>query len=185
LHERRFAGDPNRLRSAARLEWLEPERVINLCLEAFAAQSVLDVGTGTGLFAERFAARGLRVTGIDADPTMVEVARRYVPQATFRHASAEAIPFPDGAFDLVFLGMVLHEADDRLQALNEAHRLARVGAAALEWPYQAEASGPPLAHRLSPEEMADLGRSAGFSAVEMLPLSRLVLYRLVIERKEP
>jgi ribosomal protein L11 methylase PrmA len=68
-----------------RVEFLEVERVIDLCLEAFAARSVLDVGTGTGLFAEGFAARGLKVAGIDANPAMVEAARRYVSQSSGRH----------------------------------------------------------------------------------------------------
>jgi ubiquinone/menaquinone biosynthesis C-methylase UbiE len=180
LHERRFAGNPDRLRSPARLEWLEPERVIDLCLEAFAPKSVLDVGTGTGLFAERFATRGLKVAGIDAEPSMIEAARHYVPGVSFRHASAEVIPYPDHAFDLVFLGMVLHETDDRLQALREARRVARLGAAALEWPYQEGTSGPALAQRLSPPEITELSRSAGFVDVEMLPLSYLVLYRMTV-----
>src|SRR5512139_2313250 len=103
------------LRSPERLALLEIEHVIDLCLTAFPAKSVLDVGTGTGLFAEGFVARGLRVAGIDVSPAMIEAARHLVPQARFRHASAEAVPFGDEAFDLAFMGLVLHEADDRLQ----------------------------------------------------------------------
>jgi len=34
------------------------------------------------------------------------------------------MPFPDGAFDLVFMGLLLHEADDNLAALREAQRVA-------------------------------------------------------------
>jgi SAM-dependent methyltransferase len=167
VHERRFAGGPEMLRPPRRVQFLEVERVIDLCLEAFAARSVLDAGTGTGLFAEGFVARGLKVAGIDANPAMVEAARRYV--------------YPNCAFDLVFLGFVLHEADDRLQALQEARRVARVGVAVLEWPYrEGEHGPPPLAHRLRPEEVTVLAQATGFSQVETPHLTHLVLYRLSI-----
>jgi ubiquinone/menaquinone biosynthesis C-methylase UbiE len=178
MHEKRFPGSPAMLRSPRRVELLEVERVIGLCLEAMPARSVLDVGTGTGLFAEGFAACGLQVAGIDANPAMIEAARRLVPEGRFRHAPAEVVPHPDGAFDLVFMGLVLHETDDPVQALREARRVARLGAAVLEWPYQVEGYGPPLEHRLKPEYLQALALEAGFTQVETLPLKHLVLYRL-------
>jgi ubiquinone/menaquinone biosynthesis C-methylase UbiE len=178
MHERRFPGSPGMLRSAMRVELLEVGRVVDLCLEAFAAESVLDVGTGTGLFAEAFAGRGLEIAGIDANPVMVEAARRLVPEGRFRHAPAEVIPHGTGTFDLVFMGLVLHETDDRRQALGEARRVARLGVAALEWPYEAEAYGPPLAHRLKPEEVETMAQEAGFGRFDRVPLAHTVLYRL-------
>lgn len=178
MHERRFAGSAGMLHSPERLALLEIERVVDLCLEAFPAESVLDVGTGTGLFAKGFAARGLNVAGIDVNPAMIETARRLVPQARFRHAPAEAIPYDDSTFDLAFLGLVLHEADDRLQALREARRVARLGAAVLEWPFRQAEYGPPLAHRLKPDEIVTLAQNVSFSRIETLPLSYLVLYHL-------
>jgi SAM-dependent methyltransferase len=180
MHERRFPGRPEMLRSPLRVELLEVARVVDLCLHAFAAHSVLDVGTGTGLFAEAFAGRGLAVAGIDANPVMVEAARHLVPQGRFRHAPAEVIPHGAGAFDLVFMGLVLHETDDRAQALREARRVARLGVAALEWPYQAEAYGPPLAHRLKPEEVEAMAQEAGFARVDTVSLAHTLLYRLYI-----
>lgn len=108
MHERRFAGSASMLHSPNRLALLEIECVMGLCLEAFPAESVLDVGTGTGLFAKGFAARGLKVAGMDVNPTMVETARRSVPQARFQQAPAAAISHDDGTFDLAFLGLVLH-----------------------------------------------------------------------------
>jgi hypothetical protein len=67
-----------------------------------------------------------------------------------------------------------------LQALREAHRVARQRVVILEWPYQEEEFGPPLAHRLKPEEVAALAYRAGFEKVETLYLDRMVLYRLCI-----
>lgn len=177
-HERRFHGAPQMLRAPGRVEMLEVPRVVALCLAGITVTTVLDVGTGTGLFAEGFSAQGVQVTAIDANPAMLDIARHYVPDAQFELAPAEAIPYPDGAADLVFLGLVLHETDDALQALKEARRVARQRVAVLEWPYGDTEHGPPLAHRLSPERIGELARAAGFQQVEVLPLAYLMLYCL-------
>lgn len=44
---------------------------------ASAAPDVLDVGVGTGIAARQFQAAGCRVLGIDPDPRMAEVARKF------------------------------------------------------------------------------------------------------------
>lgn len=54
MHEKRFSGGLERLRSQERVERLEVPRVIQLCLEGENYTSMLDVGTGSGLFAEGF-----------------------------------------------------------------------------------------------------------------------------------
>jgi ubiquinone/menaquinone biosynthesis C-methylase UbiE len=71
---------------------------------------VLDLGTGTGkaaqLVAERFPSA--EIAGVDLSPAMVEEARRLLPaglagRVRFEVGDASALPFPDGAFDLVVL----------------------------------------------------------------------------------
>jgi ubiquinone/menaquinone biosynthesis C-methylase UbiE len=178
LHEHRFHGNLERLRSPERLARLEVERVVALSLEGLAPGSILDVGTGTGVFAEAFAARGWDVSGIDASPEMIAAVQGFVPQGHFRQALAEEIPFPDGAFDLVFLGVVLHETDDQLKALKEALRVAVQRAVVLEWPYRDEEHGPPLEERLKTETVIKLARQAGFQEAEHIPLRDTDLYRL-------
>ena len=124
MHERRFNREIERLRDPERIARLEVERVVNLALENLKeVQTVLDVGTGSGLFAEQFAAKGLKVTGLDVNPEMLPAAQQYVPSGTFQEGVAEKLPFLDGSFDLVFMGLLLHETDDLLAALREAHRV--------------------------------------------------------------
>ena len=177
-HERRFHGEAGRLRSPERVAVLEVERVVTLSLEGCTAHSVLDVGTGSGLFAEAFARRGLEVTGIDVSAEMLEVAQSYVPKGRFREGVAEQIPYPACSFDLVFMGLVLHETDDRHQALVEARRVARLRVVALEWPHDQGTPGPPLKHRLRPAEVEALAQEAGLSKAIVLRLANTVLYRL-------
>ena len=178
MHEKRFEGDIDRLRAPERMERLEVERVTDLFLESGATGSVLDVGTGTGLFAEAFSRRGLEVTGVDVNPEMLAAARRYVPKGNFREGTAESLPYPEGSFDFVFLGLVLHESDEPLKALKEARRVARQQVGILEWPYQDGAFGPPLAHRLRLDNLANLFQKAGFRKWKITDLSNTIFYRL-------
>jgi SAM-dependent methyltransferase len=68
-------------------------------------EKVLDVGTGTGNLALTAAREGATVTGIDLTPNLLEVARRTSAllglKVDWREGDAEALPFADGAFDVV------------------------------------------------------------------------------------
>ena len=177
MHKRRFNREIERLRDPERIALLEVDRVVNLALENLAGvQSVLDVGTGSGLFAEQFAAKGLQVTGLDVNPDMLLAARQYVPSGLFQEGIAEKIPFPEGSFDLVLMGLLLHETDDIPAALSEAHRVALKRLAILEWPDEEQSYGPPLEHRLSYEIIVSLAKKAGFTEVKYIRLENLSLY---------
>jgi ubiquinone/menaquinone biosynthesis C-methylase UbiE len=180
-HQRRFHGEADRLRSPERIALLEVDRAVTLAIEGLAEPRVLDVGTGTGVFAEAFAARGLIVAGIDANRILLEAARRLVAGVEFREGVAEAIPYGDRTFDLAFLGHVLHDADDPVVALKEARRVCTRRVALLEWPYIQEEHGPPLEHRLKPEAILAMGERAALGRVEHLRLAHMDLYRIAVE----
>lgn len=175
MHERRFSGEQDRLRAPDRLERMEVETVVDLLLDRWKPASVLDVGTGTAVFAEAFVRRGLSVLGIDVNPDMVREASRLVIGARFLVATAEELPFESGSIDLVFFGHVLHEADDPVKSLSEARRVAAKGVALLEWPPIEEEHGPPMEHRLSLEQTDAFARRAGFVRIGRPPLRHMVL----------
>ena len=180
MQEKRFAGDIERLRSPERVERLDVDRVVGLSLEGDLIKSVLDVGTGTGLFAEAFSRRAIAVSGIDTNPEMVIASRSYIPDGNFQEGLAEALPYPDRSFDLVFLGLLLHESDEPLKTLTEAHRVAGKRVCILEWPYREQPFGPPLAHRLDPEVLIGLYHKAGFRKWKVVELTHTTFYRLEI-----
>lgn len=180
MHEKLYNGGIDRLRAPERVARLDVERVVTLCLEAAELKSVLDVGVGSGLFAEAFVQHGLEVAGVDVSPEMIVAAKQFVPKGDFREATAETLPYPNASFDLVFFGLVLHESDEQLKVLQEARRVSRQRICILEWPYQEGEFGPPLAHRLNPTEIADLARQTGLAHLESIPLTHLVLYRLTV-----
>src|SRR5689334_7074917 len=62
---------------------------------------VLDVGTGTGTVAALACSRAAKVTAVDAEPSMIEIARRRASEAETHLAVLPQLPFPDGCFDAV------------------------------------------------------------------------------------
>ncbi len=90
----------------------------------------LDVGTGTGSLALGFAARGLRVIGLDIAPNLLDVARRAAVdrglEAEFLDGAAEATGLADRSFDLVSAGQCWWWFDSD-RAAREAARLLVTG----------------------------------------------------------
>jgi hypothetical protein len=78
------------------------------------------------------------------------------------------------------MGVVLHETDDRLKALQEARRVARLRVVLLEWPYIEEPANPPLADRLPAEDIENWAEQAGFTKIEKIRLTNTVLFKLQV-----
>jgi ubiquinone/menaquinone biosynthesis C-methylase UbiE len=149
---------------------------VELCLEDGTIQSALDVGSGSGIFAEEFNTRSIHVEGVDVNPEMVAACAEILPFIEFKTSAAEDLPYEDNSFDLVFFGMVLHETDNPLKALQEAKRVAAKRVAILEWPYEEQSFGPPLTDRLSKDEIQRLANQAGLIAGTFVRLQNLCLY---------
>jgi ubiquinone/menaquinone biosynthesis C-methylase UbiE len=180
MHERRYAADIERLRSPHRVEMLEVDRVVRFVLAGIDVRSVLDAGTGSGIFAEAFEKQGISVTGLDPHPGMLKIAKEFVRTGNFLEGIIEEIPLPNKASDLVFLGHVLHESDDIVKALAESKRCAKYRVAVLEWPYKQEEDGPPLEHRLKTEDILAAATTIGFSQMETIQLHHMVLFLFTI-----
>jgi putative AdoMet-dependent methyltransferase len=103
--------------------------------QARAGDRVLDIGTGTGELARRFAQhRGCRVVGLDPSQAMLDEARRKAAaggweQVTFQWAEAPFldIPYPDGSFDAVASTQAFHHLHERRKpaAVREMARVLR------------------------------------------------------------
>ena len=71
-----------------------------------AGETVLDVGTGTGVAAVTAARAGARVTALDLTPELLEHARENARVANcegivWTEGDAEQLPYPDASFDVV------------------------------------------------------------------------------------
>jgi len=97
--------------------------------------SVLEIGCGSGIDALQFVRHGARYTGIDLTPAAVDLTSRALDVFGFSGeshvADAEALPFEDASFDLVYSHGVLHHTPDTQRAVDEVRRVLRPGGRAI------------------------------------------------------
>ena len=86
--------------------------------------SALDIGCGTGHSTIALAAVATSVIGIDPSAQMLAHAVPH-PRVSYRQASAEQVPLPDGSFDIITAALAFHWFDADA-FLAESSRLLRV-----------------------------------------------------------
>ena len=98
---------------------LMPERLDGL--------RVLDIGCGTGFFSERLAEKGAIVIAADLSSEMLKQAKNRCADKVveYREADAEALPFADDSFDLVFSSLALQWCCDLSVPLKELQRVTK------------------------------------------------------------
>lgn len=94
-----------------------------------AGQRVLDVGCGPGALTGELVARlgADSVAAVDPSKPFVAAARERYPGVDVQRASAEELPYPDGAFDATLAQLVVHFMPDPVAGLRELGRVTRVG----------------------------------------------------------
>jgi SAM-dependent methyltransferase len=90
-------------------------------------QRVLDVGCGPGALTSELVARLGRsaVAAVDPSERFVAAARARNPGVNVMSASAEELPFPEGAFDAALAQLVVHFMKDPVAGLAEMARVTR------------------------------------------------------------
>ncbi len=172
-------------------------RLRRLTLDLAALQpgeSLLDVGCGTGGVTiparERLGPAG-KAAGIDPAPEMIAVsqkkARRKGLEIDFRVGVIEALPFPDGTFDVVTASLMMHHLPEGLRAkgLGEILRVLKPGGRLLV----ADMIGPQgsFGHRIMSAmalhhglrfglaDLPDMIKAAGFREAALLEKHFLVI----------
>lgn len=109
---------------------------------------VLEIGCGAGLrLAEIRERTGAAVFGVDPAAQGVETARARGVEA--HRVTAERLPFPDQAFDLVIFGFCLYLCDpaDLFRIAAEADRVLAPGGHIVVYDFDNTPSRRPYAHR--------------------------------------
>ena len=91
---------------------------------------VLECACGTGLLTEVIARKCAHLTATDFAPKMLARAQKICAafdNITFEPADITALDYPDGCFDAVVAGNVIHLLDNPLKALGELDRVCRPG----------------------------------------------------------
>lgn len=84
---------------------------VAVCLGERRVKTILDLGCGTGRFADALASRfAATVIGVDPSKKMLAQARGKRTHGTVRYVcgSGEAVPLADSSVDLIFMSMVFH-----------------------------------------------------------------------------
>jgi SAM-dependent methyltransferase len=103
------------------------ERRLNLVRQHvdLPAARVLDAGCGMGMYVAAFEREGAQAYGIEIEPDRAGAASQVSSRIAL--ASAEALPWADRSFDLVFSHEVLEHVAHDAQAVREAARVLRPG----------------------------------------------------------
>jgi SAM-dependent methyltransferase len=108
--------------------WQLPESELRV-LGDVRGKDVLELGCGAAQWSIALHAIGARVTGLDNSAVQLEHARTLMAQADVEfplvHASAEATPFADASFDIVFCDHGAMAFADPYRTVPEAARLLR------------------------------------------------------------
>jgi ubiquinone/menaquinone biosynthesis C-methylase UbiE len=90
---------------------------------------IIDVGCGTGRLLRAASSRWpeAQLFGVDPAEQMVSEAKRLNPNAVFKLASAESLPFPDQTADIVLTSLSFHHWADQKRGLQEVTRVLRPG----------------------------------------------------------
>jgi SAM-dependent methyltransferase len=145
-----------------------------------ASKQVLDVGSGLGGPSRSIAREfGCRVTGIDLTDEYCRVATMLAERiglshlVTYRQGDALDLPFPDGAFDVVWTQHVAMNISDKATLYRGMHRVLKPGGALAIYDILAGPGGPVLfpvpwarlpdtSFLATPQELRDLLEAAGF-----------------------
>ena len=96
-----------------------------------AGRDVLEVGCGVGDFSISLSRAGAHVTGVDFSPRGIELAqqkaRHHGQPVAFRVADAQALPFANDSFDVVFSCECLEHVPEPRRMLSELHRVLKPG----------------------------------------------------------
>jgi SAM-dependent methyltransferase len=110
--------------------WQLPESELSV-LGDVRGRDVLEFGCGAAQWSIALHGMGARVTALDNSARQLEHARRLMGEAGVEfplvHASAEAAPFVDASFDVVFCDHGAMTFADPLRTVPEAARLLRAG----------------------------------------------------------
>lgn len=127
--------DPSRFRSTVpfygRYRLGYPKALIDWVIELVGLKvgdAVMDLGCGPGTLAVPFAEAGMKVTGVDPEPAMLEAARATGAPLTLLEGSSFAMPAGIGPFKLVTMGRSFHWMD-RAATLAKLDGLVSAGGA--------------------------------------------------------
>jgi arsenite methyltransferase len=148
----------------SRNEWQKPHDVV-MALNLKPAETIADIGAGTGYFARRFANHAGKVYAVDIDEKLLAIAGENAPSNLKTVVAAPEDPrLPTHSVDTIFFCDVLHHIADRpayyakvAEALKPGGRVVVIDFYEKPLPV-----GPPPSMKLSDKAVIKEWQNAGF-----------------------
>ncbi len=102
------------------IPYQEPREILDQLPRAF--ETMIEIGAGTGKFAEFFLPLVNEAWLLDPSPRMLIRAKRRNHRFKIKTGVAENLPFPDSFFDLILVSDSLHHWDDPEKGIAEIKR---------------------------------------------------------------
>ena len=135
-----------------------------------------DIGCGIGYFsiaAADIISRENKIFSLDISDEMLEELERRAEIADVSNiitvkTSEYDFKLPDSSVSFALVVNVLHEVDDKDKFISEIKRILKPEGrvALMEWDKKEMEMGPPLAHRISSEDMIDIFSQNGFTNIK-------------------
>jgi ubiquinone/menaquinone biosynthesis C-methylase UbiE len=171
-----------KLQSKERRQNLPPDRVLaKIGLQP--GQNFIDIGCGVGYFslpASKILGPKGRVYALDTSEEMTEFLKSELKALSIENVQVAnsteyGFPLKDAAGEMLLMSMVLHEVEDKRRFLQEARRTLKSGGKIIiiEWVKKETEQGPPLIHRLDPQETKDYLIDAGFKTPAVINIDEV------------
>ena len=160
------------LEDPQRDSWQKPHEVVT-ALDLKPADTVADIGAGSGYFTRRFALHAGKVYAVDIDSKLLEAAVKGAPNNVEAILAAPDDPkLPAASVDTIFFCDVLHHIEKRpayyaklAKVLKPGGRIVVVDFYKKELPV-----GPPPAMKIAEGDMVAELRTAGFGLTKRLDI---------------
>jgi FkbM family methyltransferase len=161
------------LDEATRRSWYTPEAILQ---DLRLGMTAMDIGCGDGFFtilAAKKVGKNGHVYALDADPSAIEKLQNKAKTEGLNNITAEVGKAEETVFcnqcaDFILYSMSLHDFNDPDKVLQNARQMIKPDGIVvdLDWKKIDIPRGPPTSIKFSEEYVAELMRSAGFTATE-------------------
>jgi ubiquinone/menaquinone biosynthesis C-methylase UbiE len=153
-----------------------------MALRLKPAETVADIGAGSGYFTRRFAMHAGKVYAVDIDPKLLEAAMKDAPKNVEAVLATPDDPkLPAASVDTIFFCDVLHHIDGRAAYYPKLAKALKPGGriVAIEFYKKPLPLGPPESMKISEEELLGEMKAAGFrktKSFDFLPYQYFVVF---------
>jgi ubiquinone/menaquinone biosynthesis C-methylase UbiE len=152
--------------------WQKPHQVV-MALDLQPAETIADVGAGTGYFARRFANHAGKVYAVDIDAKLLTIAANNAPANLETVAALPDDPrLPPQSVDTVFFCDVLHHIENRLAYYTKIAAALKPGGrvVVIDFHEKSLPVGPPSSMKISDHAVIDEFEKAGFKLNKRLDI---------------